>query len=674
MEQKQRLSTLFAKNRAEENPDDLWGSFVLPLHYANYNLLSYNKSSIVVGARGSGKTSFLKYHCYKTQFSKQKTTENNKDFNKIGIYWKPDTNFSQLINKEYLGNAWSNAFISYSILCLLKELSDFIIFLTKNNTLGDEKLTNILQSLEVPEILSEQLNTTKLKYIDLSEKCKSILVFQFSQWINSPEGSLQISLANKNIIELVIDDFINKISLFTNSIFHIFIDEFENLTEEQQTIINTWLKHSSQNLIFNVAYKKYAKITIKTLGVENLQSHHDYRLIDLIDDVYFGGNERDFKVLAAEIICLKLRKLSLFKDRVEVMPDVSSIHDIETRRTKSYQSKIIEVAKELLPGQTNDETAKQIITDLTLRSRVINNINQALGEKNQQIPAINFINEDYPSASLVNSVLLFRKKITPEDLLSNFNELILTKESKLYQGYINNNLVGAILLIYHSYPMRVCPIYSGFDAFTTMSKNNLRHFFELCYQAAIVEEENNPSLNQNTSPVIDVNSQAKATQRVSRNTLDRVAELGEYGQQLQQLSFRLGTIFELRQQIKSQGEPEVNHFSLKKKNVEDLDNKIDVLMNEALLWNVLIRFNSTKDKDVSITSQYEWMLTPMLSPHFRISYRKKRKIDLEEDELTTIFIGNSEDFKTLHKELARKWKVNSDVEETVPLSLFGNEL
>lgn len=671
----QKLSTLFANNRAEENPDDLWGSFVLPLNYSNYNLLNYNKSSIVVGARGSGKTSFLKYHCYKTQFSKRKGVINKTDFNKVGIYWKPDTNFSQLINKEYLGEAWKNAFISYSVLSLLKELSDFVLFLINENPLECDGLITNLKTLEIPEILSEQLNTTRLKYTELSEKCKSILIFKFSQWINFPEDSLPFSFANKDIVELVILDLIGKISVFTGSVFHVFIDEFENLTEDQQIIINTWLKHSSKNLIFNAAYKKHAKITSKTLGEEKLNSHHDYRLIDLIEDVYFDNNKQDFNVLAAEIICLKLRKFNLLEGKIADIPDVSSIIDITTRKTKDYQDKIIEIVKEFLPDQGYDEIARQIINDSKLYSRVIESIDKALTIKKSKIPAINFVNEAFPSESLVNSVLLFRKNMVPEVLLSEFNGLLSAKKSSIYKSHISNNLVGTILLIYHSYSMRVCPIYAGFNTFTTMARNNLRHFFELCYQAIIVEEENNPALIQNTFPIISIDSQLRAVQRVSNNTFERIAELGEHGQILKQLASRLGEIFELRQLIKSQGEPEVNHFSLKGRGIEDINTSIKRLMEEALHWNVLIRYDSTKDKDIGIPNQYEWMLNSMLAPHFRISYRKKRKIDLDEDQIVTIFTGTREDFKNLYKELKKKWGIDSDEEEKlVPLSLFGNEL
>ena len=66
------LSKIFKNNRAEEFPDDLWEKFVLPLEYHKYNLLDNNKGSKIIGGRGSGKTMYLKYHCYPTQLSQKR--------------------------------------------------------------------------------------------------------------------------------------------------------------------------------------------------------------------------------------------------------------------------------------------------------------------------------------------------------------------------------------------------------------------------------------------------------------------------------------------------------------------------------------------------------------------------------------------------------------------------
>ena len=66
------ISDIFAKNRAEELPDDVWKMFVHPRNDGKFDLKKWTKSTVVEGGRGSGKTMFIKYHCHPTIFSKEK--------------------------------------------------------------------------------------------------------------------------------------------------------------------------------------------------------------------------------------------------------------------------------------------------------------------------------------------------------------------------------------------------------------------------------------------------------------------------------------------------------------------------------------------------------------------------------------------------------------------------
>ncbi|MBE4450516.1 hypothetical protein HJ016_04390 [Vibrio parahaemolyticus] len=117
-----KLSDVVSKNRAEEFPDDLWGQYVLPLEYEAANLHKLTKGAVIEGGRGSGKTMFLKYHCHETMFSQLRTKLPDDITNHIGIYWKPDTSFTQMIRDEWLDETWSSAFNTYASLCIIIEL------------------------------------------------------------------------------------------------------------------------------------------------------------------------------------------------------------------------------------------------------------------------------------------------------------------------------------------------------------------------------------------------------------------------------------------------------------------------------------------------------------------------------------------------------------------------
>lgn len=91
-----------------------------PLGYEDVNLKN-DKSKYSYWGRGYGKTMFLKYHCHQTALSVNKDTIGIEDLSNLGIYWRPDTSFSQLLTEAWLGKFWSTAFKTYMSLSLIIE-------------------------------------------------------------------------------------------------------------------------------------------------------------------------------------------------------------------------------------------------------------------------------------------------------------------------------------------------------------------------------------------------------------------------------------------------------------------------------------------------------------------------------------------------------------------------
>jgi hypothetical protein len=667
----QTLSKVFRGNRAEEFPDDLWGTFVLPTEYHKYNLLDNDKGVKVIGGRGSGKTMYLKYHCFPTQLSSKRLNISEEDIKKIGIYWRPDTHFLQLINKNYLDSRWESIFTTYVGVSLLIKFSQFVQTLSKSNY-ENEELKEALSTLTISPILAEELQCdTNILYTELARYCNGI-IFKLENWLHDPEIQFPIIIDGKGLLIYIINEFKN-IGLLYDTTFHIFIDEFENLREEHQIIINTWIKHGEHPLIFNVAYKKYATVSNQTEGIERIERRNDVRTIDIIDDVY-ARTANDFKIFAAEIIVNKLQEF--YKEFLLIDKDIiSDIKKLPIRRTSKHKDNVLQITNHLFPEKKYLTIVTEMINDTTLYNKIYKNISKALLKKGSSILPENFINFDAPDASIVNSILLFRDRINPKDLLNTFNKYI-TKDKdavKQYKDQIQNNLVGAILYIYTSFPKRICPIYAGFDRFCTMSKNNLRHLLELCYQSFIEFENNVEDLEkiQEQIPVIDINSQLKAAKLCSKQELETIAEHGEYGQRLQKIANRLGMLFRLKQRIRTQSRPENIHFSVDTLSLNSVDTKIKKLLTEAKIWNVLQEHTATKGTTEDIATK-EYMLTPILAPYYQITYRKKHKIDFSPDELKTVFLESDENFEVLYNRYIKDWKVEDIEGVKFQPSLFGD--
>ena len=655
-----QLSKIFSNNRAEVFPDDLWNKFVLPIDYEQYNLHNFDQGVRVVGGRGTGKTMFLKYHCYETQFSTNRKEISLDNIEKIGIYWKPDTHFSKLININYLKSEEKvySVFNTYIGLSLVVEVLKFFkVFI--NSNFKDEETKNRISNLEVPKVILEELNyieSEDIKFINFHEHCNGLL-YKLSNWLNNPFGKeIPINLDGRTTLQYIINTLYEN-NILKNKVFHIFIDEFENLLESHQKLVNSWMKHNQKPLIFSTAHKKYAVVSQKTVGLETFQPIHDYRVIDIIEDVYAKG-KNSFQMLSAEIIISKIQ---------QVYPDlgiidysiISDSEKLEIRKDKNYQKTILDFINGIFPELTLKELAEEILNDNSLKNKLLNNIKLAL-KKSELSPEL-FINDKFPDASVVNSVLLPRRNKNPDEILKAFNSYMKdTNSQPKYKELINNNIVGAILLIYTSFSKRVCPIYAGFNKFCLMARNNLRHLLELCHHSFLTVELNSV-LNINDIK-IPVNIQAQSAKTYSKLELEKILELGNYGSDLQKIANRLGKIFSLRQRMKTQSEPEIIHFSVDTLDLKTVDKDIQTLINEAKIWNVLLEYDSTKEyiDDVAIK---EYMLTPVLAPYFKVTPRKIRKMKFSLLDLKTIFLDSDEKFDILYQEFTKKFKIDDNEKE-----------
>ncbi|MBB1342532.1 hypothetical protein H5158_12895 [Pseudoalteromonas sp. SR45-6] len=663
--QDQSILEVFAKNRAEELPEDLWGQFVLPLDFRKISLREKKKAAVIVGGRGTGKTMFLKYHCHATAFSPRRDIIDSDALDFIGIHWRPDTTFTQNIKAEWLGKYWEggfNSFISATVLIEFSKLFQNIC----NSNIKNVPLKDALSSFLLPSSIQKALSIEEKPLIECEDDFQEVL-FELSNWIRLPSTEIPpFNLDLKQTVLLLVSKLQQNISDFGNSIFHIFIDEFENLTEPQQRIINTWLKHGEKPLLFSIAYKKFADVSYSTVSQEKLEERDDYRLID-VEQLYFDpDNPKNFEVLASELLLLKLFEslnISEFEDLIQAYSDLSSL---EIRKDAKYQKQIKEAVGKLFPSDSHSNISIEVLNDRALKNKLVSSlIKEGLVSKQEEsLQADDFINHKFPEASLVNGALLHRTRINPKDLKKEFDLLISKGQNAKYQNWIQNNLVGVLIYLYNAVPQKICPVYAGFSSFILMSKGNLRHFLELCFQSLIKVESIQGRGNIDFEPV-PVQIQSKATLVTSTNQLGKIVNSGSYGKHLQKIAHRLGIIFSLHQKRKSQSEPEVNHFSIETTDVSLLDGEVQKLLNEALVWSVLIANKSTKNKTDTDIEHIDYLLHPVLSCHFGISYRKKRKIKLSPYQLKTIFLESDEKFNDLYELYRKKLNVNeSEVDES----------
>ena len=96
---------------------------------------------------------------------------------------------------------------------------------------------------------------------------------------------------------------------------------------------------------------------------------------------------------------------------------------------------------------------------------------------------------------------------------------------------------------------------------------------------------------------------------------------------------------------------ERSHFSITG-GATSLSNEERLLLDECEKWGVLTIVTATKTKSRLSIDDYDWILNPIYAPKFEISYRKKRKLNLNSEDIKALF----SDQKYLYDALYEKHK------------------
>jgi hypothetical protein len=202
-------------------------------------------------------------------------------------------------------------------------------------------------------------------------------------------------------------------------------------------------------------------------------------------------------------------------------------------------------------------------------------------------------------------------------------------------------------------------LYAGFDAFTKLSRTNVRHFLELCHLSIGTFD---PKIEFKEF-FIPIDVQAEAAFRASRNFKEEVSGCGDMGNRLLTIVNFLGRLFRLSQARPSQSEPERTHFSIINEEVSEASKKV---IDEALKWSVFFKETESKVKGLRYESS-EYVLNPIYAPFFGISYNKGRKLEMPANNAESMLTGGIDDFTSLLRQYEKQWTL--DISEQLSLGL-----
>jgi hypothetical protein len=656
MEDSSSIQKAFVKNRAEELGYDVWKHFAVPPFYDKLDLSEAKKPRIIIGGRGCGKTMLLRYLSHQSTFSPDRGNVPLESLRHIGLYWRADTQFAAAMNgRGITEDVWQSAFNHLLAVTNGIEVIGSLHSIARSN-LGILRTSDFC-NIDLNDLIPYFSTASIPKNLDDLKNLLEMYLRQLRMWVNNVHATtLPQFLPGASFVLDLIRTIQKALPSLAESTYFVYLDEYENLSTYQQRIVNTCLKHSETPLIFNLAMKKNAFATRETLGPESLMEIADFRMHNL--EEYLSV---DFPVFAAEILFLNIGGTtpSLLPFDISLLRDPS---ELSKRKEEIHRRSVLDAAEQLFPDVSQRGLAQMAFKDPAIRRSLHEKITKALRERAYSVDMELICDEQYPEASIVVPALLHRRNIEPSTVVREFDLLRQNKENKFTgpTNWLHNNFIGCLLHLYEPHS-RTCPFYAGFRTFCHLARGNIRHLLELCHKSINRIELSDITKNLHVTPL----DQAEAARQTSSDFLKEIRSFGRSGNQLHAFVLRLGSVLALAHSRPTQSEPEPSHFSIRQ-SVMQLSSRDQEFIREAVKWSVLFEEEETKQKNDIAQANIEYVLNPIYAPYFRITYRKRRRLEFTTEEFVTLTRGDYSDVHSLLKRLTEQWRIDlGEVNETL---------
>lgn len=601
----EQLSDLFGSYRAEWLKEKLFDLYTEPTYFPE---LTTSRPCILIGGRGTGKTTVLRCLSYEGQFALNKRkVDSITKFGYYGFYYRVNTNrVTAFKGADLPESKWVKLFAHYFNLVLCDLVVRFIEWYNLK-VVGPVELpisecTSIAKSLHLGDARSIR---------ELGHKITDSLV-EFEAFINNTleDNNPPLSLQGQPVDILM--QYVGSQPAFQGKDFFFLLDEYENFEEYQQQVVNTLIKHSGSLYTFKVAVKELGWRKRNTLNEnEQLISPADYSRIRIEDKL-----STDFEDFALRVSNERVTKVE-FQDE----PPIKDV-------------------AELLPGLSEEEEAKMLGINLianSIRRELISSIPAQQAER---------------LSLLTDSEVYFLKYWAGgqgEMLSDTWNDYL--KDDQKWKTRFSNNS-HALLYTIRQGKAGIHKYYCGWHVFAQLAACNIRYLLELVDQSLLLHRRSGEKFSSPVSPKI----QTEAAQYVGKKNLSEMEGLTVYGGRLTKLLLGLGRIFQTMAALPAGHAPEVNQFEIVGENVsKDVavagtgQEDIDEVIKSAIMHLALIRSPGNKLVDETDTREYDYMIHPIFCAFFEFSYRKKRKMQLSPAEVLGLITSPKQTIRDILK-------------------------
>ena len=590
---------------------------------------------ILLGSKGSGKTHLMRYFSYELQKIRyQEDLANGLEEDKfIGIYVRcSGFNSERFSGKNQSEELWSAVYAYYWELWLAQITLNIILDLQKQNIItipNEQQLTAQILGLlnKMPKDIDVPVTLQDL--VSLFSSLQREVDYEVENCIFSNDNKLRIDILVSPAKITYKLPFIlrEQVPFFKDKLILYLIDELENISENQQKLIQTLIREKNTACTFRIGARLYGVRTYKTLGSgEENREGSEFELVVLDEFLRSNKNYSDFMRRVCEhrlkINGIYFPEGQRIDDFIESFEYDLFINKIKSKKPLQGQSYFIKL-RQNLKGQVLDNEIDNIVTNLSSDNVLIERTNVFIF---------------YRAWKKISKKKNLKEKKTLEEISYDIN-----KNALEYQSDPNNedNSHSKVLKKYKrdiidmlARETREDIPYCGFDDFVKMSSGTLRNLLNILkhsYKWTYFNEAKEAFRNKTK---IKIDAQKKGV----KDTIDWFFEDNRIpatnNGKLIDCIDRLGRF--LRDLKYSDIPPEcsINLFGL---NLEDLNPKARDTFNLLENYSYVIKSDADRRSKNSNDKYGTYYINGTIIPNWELSLVKRGVVFLSKEEAESIF-------------------------------------
>ena len=595
---------------------------------------------VILGSKGSGKTHVMRYLSFPLQKLRHSDNvlEGIRSEGYVGIYMRcSGLNSARFRGKSKSNEIWANVFAYYMELWLAQMVVDACCeALRQSHTSVDEGHSI---AAGVKDLFDAPADTFPEGVTELGNHLRS-LQKDLDIAINNCaiDGTLDVTIrvSSGKLVFGVPQVFAAHVLELKKIVFVYLIDEFENLTDQQQKLINTLIREKQNPCSFKIGARLYGMRTYSTFCAdEDIKEGSEYERLPL--DVRLRNNDAQYKAFARKLVIKRLVARGMLPNPPESNDGMKQF--LETAFDKSQTDILAEEATQFVITKDSDrerpyfkalrqalEYGREADMAPGITSRL--NTNEAIN---------NLSCSEFPLLEKLNCFIFYQAWNSKRDLLEASNAIhgdckaYLSKRTTTTPYYDKLLHWRADLLAQLRRECDQKQQYAGFDTFIELSWGNPRHLLILLkhvlYWAAFKGEQ--PFGDQSISFLAQVEGVKEAADWFFRDA--RIP--GKDGKLVQDAISRLGTLFRSIRYSDKPSECSLSSFSYEPASITYETRR---LIGLAEKWSLLVYVGGQADRN-SERVDMKFQMNRMLAPRWDISFSRRGILVISGDDLNSIF-------------------------------------